>query len=89
MAGSKCPGSRVVVGGYSQGSAAVAAALGRCGEGVRKQVVGTVCLSLSILSFSLKYVRDGGEVETAKAPPTTRYSAALHVFGRAMMTFPC
>ncbi|KAF2996732.1 hypothetical protein E8E13_006134 [Curvularia kusanoi] len=47
LAASKCPGSGIVVGGYSQGSAVVAAALGRVGKGVRGRVRGVVLFGYS------------------------------------------
>ncbi|KAH6633801.1 cutinase-domain-containing protein [Boeremia exigua] len=42
LANSKCPSSKVVTGGYSQGSALIAAALSDVTATVRNQVVGTV-----------------------------------------------
>ncbi|OSS51491.1 hypothetical protein B5807_03451 [Epicoccum nigrum] len=42
LANSKCPSSKVVSGGYSQGSALIAAALSDASSTVRNQVVGTV-----------------------------------------------
>ncbi|KAF3036268.1 hypothetical protein E8E11_005792 [Didymella keratinophila] len=42
LANSKCPNSKVVTGGYSQGSALIAAALTDATATVRDQVVGTV-----------------------------------------------
>ncbi|KAJ4983611.1 cutinase [Stagonosporopsis vannaccii] len=42
LANSKCPNSRIVTGGYSQGSALIAAAISDVTATVRSQVVGTV-----------------------------------------------
>jgi cutinase len=42
LADSKCPGSKIVAGGYSQGAALAAAAIRDIGDNIRNKIVGTV-----------------------------------------------
>lgn len=44
MAGSKCPSSKIVVGGYSQGSAVIAGAISTCSAKLRESIAGVVSL---------------------------------------------
>jgi len=52
LANSRCPGAKIVAGGYSQGAALTAATISRLSSTIRNQIVGVVLFGYTKVSES-------------------------------------